>query len=476
MVWLVTSTSNRTRHTVVAAVATLATLLAVGAVGGALYYTAVKSSELPAPRASVVLYADGSPLARMGLPGANQGLTRPTGLVVMQVVKELAAHGITQNDIETKGYTIRTTIEAKAQRDAEAAVAAKMKGQQQGLDAALVAVRPGTGEVVAYYGGSDGTGSDAASSPHQPGSSFAIYPLEAALENGISVKSLWNGNSSERFADRASGSVDNADGTSCQDAGTRGGQDVCTLYQATVMSLNTVYYALAEKLGRVRILQAAKDSGVSTLVPTSGGDCHARESIQLQQLTAQQAAETCGIGNEVSFGQNPVTPLDQASGYATVAANGTATTEHFVTKVVAANGTTVYRSKTSRTRAFSAHTAADLDWTMRKDATRPNMKLADGRPQATKTGDWQYGNSTNQNADAWMCGYVPQLASVVWIGHDWNAAPIYYNNDPNQEMFGSELPSDIWSAFMDAALKDLNIPSQDFPAPAFTGSSTAGQF
>jgi membrane peptidoglycan carboxypeptidase len=242
------------------------------------------------------------------------------------------------------------------------------------------------------------------------------------------------------------------------------------------MSLNTVYYAVAEKIGRAKILQSAKDSGIDTLIPTAGGDCKAPESIQLRQLTAREAAGTCGIGNEVGFGQNAVTPLEQANGYATVANNGTAAPEHFVTKVVAPNGDTVYRPKSGQTRAFSAHTAADLDWTMQKVATRPNMKLSDGRPQANKTGTWQYAASGNENAHAWMCGYVPKLASTVWLGHQPNDGPIYYNNDPGQEMFGSELPSDIWSAFMNAALKDLNIPPQNFPTPTFTGSTSAGQF
>jgi membrane peptidoglycan carboxypeptidase len=463
---------------VIAPVVALVVLVAAGAVGGALYFTSVKAPRrLPVARASVFLYADGSVLARVGTSGPDPRLTRPAGQAVIQAMKELDAHGITQDDIEKRGYTIQTTIDPKAQRDAEAAVAEKLRGQQPHLGVSLVAVRPGTGEVVAYYGGSDGTGFDAASSPHQPGSSFAIYPLEAALDSGISVKSLWNGDPSEHFADRGGdGSVRNADDESCQDAGTRDGHDACSLYEATAMSLNTVYYALAEKLGRTKILQAAKDSGVNTLVPTSGVDCKGPGSIQLRQLSAQQAADTCGIGNEVGFGQNPMTPLDQAAGYATVANNGTAAPEHFVTKVVAANGKTVYRSTTARTQAFPASTAADLDWTMRKVATRPNMKLSDGRPQANKTGAWQYGNSTNQNAHAWMCGYVPRLASVVWVGQAGDDAPIYYNNDPNQEMYGSELPSDIWSTFMDAALNDMNIPSQDFPAPTFTGSTTAGQF
>ena len=449
---------------------TLVVLVTAGVVGGALHYASAMR-----PRASVLLYADGSRLARIGIPGANQGLTLPTGAVAAQVVKELAAHGITRTDLESKGYTIRTTIDAKAQRDAENAVAGKLRGQQPGLASALVAVRPGTGEVVAYYGGPDGTGFDTAASPHPPGSSFAIYPLEAALESGISVKSLWNGDPSEHFADRAGdGSVHNADDESCEDAGTRDGHDACTLYDATAMSLNTVYYALAEKIGRTRILQAAKDSGIDTLVPAGADACPS--SISLRTMTAQQAAATCGIGNEVGFGQNLVTPLEHADGYATVANDGRHVPEHFVTKVTAADGHVVYQPRLTGTQAFSPQVAADLDWTLGKVATRPNMKLADGRPQANKTGTWEYGGSPDQNAHAWMCGYVPRLASVVWLGHQSADGPIYYNNDPNQQMYGSELPSDIWSAFMDAALKDLNLPAQDFPAPAFTGSTTAGQF
>ncbi len=393
----------------IASVATLVVLLAAGA----LYHSSMKlPTKPPVARASVILNADGSRLARVGSgsSGTSQGLTAPTGLVVAQVMKELAAHGITGSDIRSKGYTIHTTIDPKAQRDAEDAVAEKLKGQQPDLGASLVAVRPGTGEVVAYYGGRDGTGFDTAASPHPPGSSFAIYPLEAALENDISVKSLWDGSASEEFADRGGdGLVRNADGESCADAGTRNGTDVCTLSAATAMSLNTVYYALAEKIGRSRILLSAKDSGIDTLIPTSGGGCTAPEPIQLQQMTAQQAAETCGIGNEVGSGQNAVTPLDQANGYATIA-------------------------------------------------------------------NWQYVASDNENSHAWMCGYVPKLASVVWLGHQPNDGPIYYNNDPSQQMFGSELPSDIWSAFMDAALKDLNIPSQNFPTPTFAGNTSAGQF
>src|SRR5262249_17576726 len=156
---------------------------------GALYFGSGKAAKAPVG-ASVILYADGSRLARVGATKV-EGATGAGGLIVTGGGDELAAHGISLSDLRTEGYKVRTTVDPKAQRDAEDAVVAKLKGQQPHLGAALVAVRPGTGEVIAYYGGSD-SGSDLAASPHPPGSSFAVYPLAAALENGISVKSLWD--------------------------------------------------------------------------------------------------------------------------------------------------------------------------------------------------------------------------------------------------------------------------------------------
>lgn len=122
----------------------------------------------------------------------------------MSVVREPEARGISRGDIQSKGYTIQTTIDPRAQRDAEDAVTAKPKGQQQHLGAALVAVRPGTGEVVAYYGGQDGTGFHNAASPHPPGSSFAIYPGGGAGEQHLGEVAVERQPVGERSARRRS--------------------------------------------------------------------------------------------------------------------------------------------------------------------------------------------------------------------------------------------------------------------------------
>ncbi len=85
-------------------------------------------------------------------------LSGPKGYIVWQVVKELAAHGISEDMVRRGGLRIVTTIDRRAQESAVAAMARVFVGQPADLQQALVAVEPGTGRVRAYYGGKDGYG------------------------------------------------------------------------------------------------------------------------------------------------------------------------------------------------------------------------------------------------------------------------------------------------------------------------------
>ncbi|MEV0840017.1 transglycosylase domain-containing protein [Actinocatenispora sera] len=431
--------------------------------------------------------------------GASFGLDKPTGFVVTQVINELArnrtlsdastyakAREETKQRLETGGYKIVTTINKKAEEDAISSAHEVMNGDQEYKDAqkqnkhrlatALVSVQPGTGKVIAYYGGDDGTGFDMAANPHQPGSSFKVYSLALGIKDGISVKSLWNGDEAEKFDDRGGdGKVHNSDGEHCSDGGMDAqGHELCTLSKATVMSLNTVFYALTQKLGKDKVLDFAHQAGIN-MIMSDGSNGKPAHKFDLNTVSAQDAVAQGGLGNEIGFGQYPVTPLDHANGYATLAAGGKYSTEHFVTKVTDSHGVQVELPKVKHRQLFDASTAADLDWVLKQVAGNERQKIDPPRDQANKTGTWEWPNKEgiNANSHAWMCGYVPQLATVVWIGRKKGDGPIY--NMWGAPMYGSEYPSYIWKAYMSKAVQDLHMPPQNFPPPVYGGSKTAGQ-
>ena len=77
---------------------------------------------------------------------------------------------------------------AEGRRGAIAQAYANPTAKQANLQKALVAVDPSSGAVLAYYGGSDGTGFDYAQAYRQPGSSFKPYVLATALQQNLAGK------------------------------------------------------------------------------------------------------------------------------------------------------------------------------------------------------------------------------------------------------------------------------------------------
>jgi penicillin-binding protein 1A len=87
------------------------------------------------------------------------------------------------------------------------------------------------------------------------------------------------------------------------------------------------------------------------------------------------------------------------------------------------------------------------------------------RPVAGKTG-------TAENfQDAWFCGYVPQLATCVWVGYPRGEIPLD-NIEGFPQVFGGSLPADIWRDFMAPAVGHL--PVAPFPQPSLTGTLIDG--
>src|SRR4029079_7400681 len=128
-----------------------------------------------------------------------------------------------------------TTIDPKAQAAAEEAVSETLDGQDADMRSAVVSIDPKTGGVKAYYGGTDAQGFDFAQAGLPTGSSFKVFALVAALEQGIGLG--YQVDSSPLDVNGIK--ITNVEG---------GGCGTCNIAEALKRSLNTAYYRLMLKL------------------------------------------------------------------------------------------------------------------------------------------------------------------------------------------------------------------------------------
>lgn len=369
-------------------------------------------------------------------PAQNNSFTQVTGTnghIKNQVMGELQRLGISEQDVNTKGLRVTTTIDPAAQESALNAVKNNMTGEPENMRSAVVSVDPKTGAVRAYYGGEEATGWDFANAPAQTGSTFKIFGLTAALQQGIPLSAQY----SSAPVQTGDATVTNVEGENC---------GVCSIQQALKMSLNTSFIRLQGDLehGAQDTADMAHNLGVAKELPGIGP-------------TLSEHGNRPYDG--VILGMYPVRPLDMATGLSTLANEGVWHEPHFVQKVETVSGDVLYEHKddTEGERRVDANVANNAIAAMTPIAAYSrHHALAGGRQSAAKTGTTQLGDTGNSK-DAWMIGATPQLATSVWVGNSDNSA-LYQNGGP---MYGSGLPSDIWKATMDGAL--ANADFQSFP-------------
>jgi membrane peptidoglycan carboxypeptidase len=394
--------------------------------------------------------------------GSNMGVpSGPEGFIV-NLVKQEMKDSYDYDDIEASGLRITTTVNKSYQDAAVAAVNDVMAGEDTAtLRQALVSIDPRTGGVVAYYGNASSSSpdpavvvdtTDYAQAYKQPGSSFKPYTLATALENGYSVDTRRDGTSPQTFPDRTKPVV-NSGNAQCAS---------CTLKDAITKSLNTTFYGLAYDVGPDKVAAVARQAmGINDTWPDANS---VPESLRGKpSLASPESGQT---GGAIGIGEYEVRPIDQAVGFATLAAGGVHHPRHFVASFADSAGTVLRTvdGSTNAAQVIPPEVASDVTFAMEGVADYSKRSLDGDRPVASKTGT--QGLNNTDNSDAWMVGYTPSISTAVWMGTQGNA-PI--TNAQGRIIYGSGLPGAIWQEFMNTVL--AGTPEEPLPAKALIEGS-----
>jgi penicillin-binding protein 1A len=338
-----------------------------------------------------------------------------------------------QQLVESGGLRVRTTINPSMQRLAEHTIASHLK-EKSDPASALVAIDPRNGKVRAmavYVPSGQRLQFNLASQGHrQAGSAFKPFTLATALERGTSLYSYYSGPSELVIPDDecktgdvpwdVHNNADEAEGT-------------MNLIDATANSVNTIFAQLVTQVGPPAVVRMAHRLGIqSNLKPF------------------------CSI----TLGTQAVSPLEMTDAYATFADRGIRHDPQAVESVRTAKGDVVPFPQTKPHVAVSQEIADEVTYALEAvtvKGTGPGAAL--GRPIAGKTG------TAENYVDAWFCGYVPQLATCVWVGYPHREIPMNYV-EGYAPVYGGTIPASIWHDFMSAAL--ANTPVQDFASPQTT--------
>jgi penicillin-binding protein 1A len=342
------------------------------------------------------------------------------------------------------GLQVRTTVDLKKQQQARAAIEGRLAGV--GPSSAIVTINPKNGYIEAMASSADYGESKfnlAAQGHRQPGSTFKVMALMAALRAGVDPDSThYVSRSPTKLDDPVYGPID----VSTYDGSSRGN---ISLRAATLASDNSVYIQLALDLGPDKVKQAAWDMGIRS------------------KLNAYPAETLGGLENGVS-------PLEMANAYATIASGGYRNRPTAITRVTFPDGHRELpaRWKVRRTKAFEDGVTAKAT-----ELLEQNMQKGTGQkaliscPAAGKTG------TTDEFTDAWFVGFTPRLATAVWVGYPTervSMSTLYFGGP----VAGGSFPAEIWHDYMDRAkgkyCGGFSPPKTPFQSSTFFGRYSRG--
>ena len=342
------------------------------------------------------------------------------------------------NTVRSGGLRVYTTIDRRFQRAALASIR-KTLYERTDPAAAVVAIDPRNGAIRAMTSltpsGQHTQFNLVAQARRQAGSTFKTIVLTAAVAQGMDPNTTLYRSTPFTYRPDPFGSCEtNWWCVTTYDNRYLGTTSVET---ATVHSDNTVFAQLTLDVGPENVAAMAKKLGVETPLATPDG------------------AYVPSLG----LGAIAVSPLDMASAYATLAAGGVRSKPMAIRRVVLAGGkvdTDAGWGKPQRRRVLSDGVASTVTRVLEQNMLYgTGVGAYFGRPSAGKTG------TTDNYADAWFCGYTPNLEATIWVGYPRAEIPML--NVHGSIVSGPGFPATIWKLFMESAIGSSE--AVDFPEP-----------
>ena len=352
-----------------------------------------------------------------------------------------------EDTVYTGGLKVITTLDWDLQQTAEKLAKQYAEQNEKSANASntgLVAIDPKTGQILTMVGSRDYFGKalpegcisgkdckfdpnfNAALSPRQPGSSFKPFAYATAFEKGFLPETVLFDVPTEFSTSCASNRKscyhpENYDGLFKGPISMRSALDE----SRNVPSVKTLYLA-----GLVDTLKTAKDMGIHSL------------------------GEASTYGLTLVLGGGEVTLLDMTSAYSVFANQGLREPETAVLSVTDKNGNIIEEYTKSESQVLPKNVALQISDVLSDNNARIPTFGANspmyfpGRDVAAKTG------TTNDNRDAWLVGYTPNIAVGVWSGNSDNS---------KMKKGGSAVSGPLWHAFMNEVLK--KTPNDQFEDP-----------
>jgi penicillin-binding protein 1B len=361
--------------------------------------------------------------APLGVVAAKSGVDASDAPYFIDYLTRQVESKYDERDGSLRSLRIYSTIDLELQHAAYQAITkhmtdvekllAKRKKGLEGLQAAMVAMNPKTGEIMAMVGGRDYAQSQlnrATDARRQPGSVFKPFVYATAIAAGADTPSNPI-TTATTFIDEPKTFQSSSGPWKPSNYGDSFTMGPITVRDALVQSKNVITVEVAQNVGLANVARLAEKAGL-TKVP------------QVPSL---------------ALGVAEATPLQMASAYTSFANRGRCITPVSVKRVTTKDGATLFESRAETRDVMSPQVAYILTSMMQDVIDRGTGSRV---RQMGFTG--VAAGKTGSSRDAWFAGYTPNLVCVVWVGFDDNS---------DIGLTGGVIAAPIWGDFMIRALK-----------------------